>query len=199
MTKSPNIPKKYICELCDYTTSNKTDFVKHNLTRKHIMTQNDTINPKNPLTHTKTFVCELCEYNTTKKTDFIKHKLTKKHIINVNEQINYKTESFLCNCGLNFNSRTTLWRHTKKCLQKIKESDIVINEPGLTNVITSDFVIELINDNKDLNAYNTKLLKENTILIEENTNLIQVNKIMREIIINSLVPLVERRRIEQKL
>ena len=33
---SQNIAKKYICELCQYTTSNKTDFNKHILTRKHI-------------------------------------------------------------------------------------------------------------------------------------------------------------------
>ena len=27
--KSPKIPKKYLCETCDYETSNKKDFDKH--------------------------------------------------------------------------------------------------------------------------------------------------------------------------
>jgi len=35
MEKSQEIPKKYICEACDYFTNNKKDFIKHNSTRKH--------------------------------------------------------------------------------------------------------------------------------------------------------------------
>ena len=33
--KSPKIPKKYTCDLCDYKTSNKKDYSKHLLTLKH--------------------------------------------------------------------------------------------------------------------------------------------------------------------
>ena len=33
--KSPKIPKKYLCETCDYETSNKKDFDKHCDTQKH--------------------------------------------------------------------------------------------------------------------------------------------------------------------
>ena len=32
----PKIPKKYNCNSCDYHTSNKKDFDKHNFTLKHI-------------------------------------------------------------------------------------------------------------------------------------------------------------------
>lgn len=35
MEKSPEIPKKYICNACDYFTNNKKDFIKHKSTRKH--------------------------------------------------------------------------------------------------------------------------------------------------------------------
>jgi len=37
MEKFQEIPKKYICETCDYLTNNKKDFIKHNSTRKHAL------------------------------------------------------------------------------------------------------------------------------------------------------------------
>ena len=33
---SPNIPRKFTCDLCDYVTGNKKDYTKHLLTRKHL-------------------------------------------------------------------------------------------------------------------------------------------------------------------
>jgi hypothetical protein len=49
MEKSLEIPKKYICETCDYSTNNKKDFIKHNSTRKHaILTRpNEFVAPPN--------------------------------------------------------------------------------------------------------------------------------------------------------
>lgn len=39
--------KKFICEICDYTTDSKKDFCKHNSTRKHtILTNPNPINPE---------------------------------------------------------------------------------------------------------------------------------------------------------
>jgi hypothetical protein len=34
---SPNSPKNFSCKVCDYTCSKKSDFNKHNLTRKHLI------------------------------------------------------------------------------------------------------------------------------------------------------------------
>ena len=39
-TKSPKVAQKYLCEKCDYKTSKKSDYNKHNLTRKHIQLTN---------------------------------------------------------------------------------------------------------------------------------------------------------------
>jgi hypothetical protein len=54
--KSPKIPKKYICEVCNYITSNKKDYTKHLTTRKHKILTNPNKNPneKSP----KIFECE---------------------------------------------------------------------------------------------------------------------------------------------
>lgn len=45
MPKSPNIPKN-VCLLLLFHSSDKTDLPKHILQHKHIITQNDTINPQ---------------------------------------------------------------------------------------------------------------------------------------------------------
>jgi hypothetical protein len=45
--KSPKIPKKFECILCDYFTFNKKDYVKHLATDKHKNHENDNINGNN--------------------------------------------------------------------------------------------------------------------------------------------------------
>ena len=46
---SPKIPKDFVCEKCDYITSNKKDFTKHISTQKHkMMTNDDNLSPKIP-------------------------------------------------------------------------------------------------------------------------------------------------------
>lgn len=50
---SPKIPDTFACENCDYYTSNKKDYNKHLLTRKHqisdkFVTNDDKLSPKNP-------------------------------------------------------------------------------------------------------------------------------------------------------
>jgi len=53
---SQKIPKKFLCEYCDYNTSNVKDYNKHLLTRKHKMLTNvDKTVPENP-----EFVCDQC-------------------------------------------------------------------------------------------------------------------------------------------
>jgi hypothetical protein len=165
MTKSPNIPKKYICELCHYATSIKNDFNKHNLTRKHILAQNDTFNPQKSPYIPQKFVCELCNYNTMNKKDFNKHNLTQKHITKQNKANNFENVKFLCNCGLPFNSRSTLSRHKKNCSQKLNEP-----APTATNVITPELVVDLLKDNKEMKQIIIDLLKTGINNTTNNTN-----------------------------
>ena len=70
----------------------------------------------------KKWTCELCDYSTSHKASFARHKRTLKHRKNENETKILKnaqqstTPSFECEmCGLILKSRTTLWRHRKKC------------------------------------------------------------------------------------
>jgi hypothetical protein len=68
----------------------------------------------------KKYQCELCNYTTCKITDHTKHLQTLKHKNKANEtfvtDLSPKVAKNLqCICGISFNNRTTLWRHTKKC------------------------------------------------------------------------------------
>ena len=44
--KTPKKPQKYYCEKCDFLSSNRRDFNRHLLTRKHEKTPNNGKNPK---------------------------------------------------------------------------------------------------------------------------------------------------------
>jgi len=176
--KTQNLVKKYVCLLCNFQSSNKTALTTHKLTLKHIMKQNETIKPQK---YAKKYVCELCDFNTINKTDFVKHNLTRKHITKQNTNINPEPENFLCNCGLKFNSRTTLWRHHNKCSQQIKVSD---------NVITPDLVVDLLKDNKEMKQILLQKINEptpaatNVIPPDLFVDLLKDNKEMKQIIID---------------
>ena len=122
--KSPKIPK-YYCEYCDYTTSNKKDYSKHNLTTKH------------------------------------QAEINMKQFETKNPQI------FECNCGDFFNSRTSLWRHKKKCLLD------VANEISKTNEIQElkEFMKYLMKENTDMKSMMMEVIKNGTT----NTNITHTN------------------------
>ena len=103
------------------------------------MKQNETnLVPKS----SKKFRCEKCDYTTSRKSQYDRHLTTAKH---QNETFETKmkqkgSKKFQCLCGVNFNSRTTLWRH-----QKICDCNLITS-----SMITPELVIELINNNKEM-------------------------------------------------
>jgi len=87
--KQPTMEKqkvKFKCELCDFYTSKKSNFMTHLSTKKHIIKKSH-----------ETQKSMLLKQNETKKTSTV-------------------SLQYVCkNCQCNFNSRTTLWRHNTKC------------------------------------------------------------------------------------
>ena len=74
MKKSPKIPKNFTCKICDYITSNKKDFKKHILTRKH---RNNVKNPQNdnkkpPVVE---FACEKCGKGYKHRSGLSRHRI----------------------------------------------------------------------------------------------------------------------------
>ena len=150
MKKSPEIPKVYDCELCDYTTSSMKDYNKHCLTRKHLERQENGIKreeksqkipkgPKTPQPHR----CELCNYTTINIKDYNKHLSTSKHqdMVNGNTTTEYK-----CDCGKYYTCRGNLWRHKKTCNNNSTKND----NTNLSNTLSVELVIELVKNNKEL-------------------------------------------------
>ena len=64
------------------------------------------------------FHCECCDYTTSYKSKYDRHIITDKHMFRTNEtkKGTQTVNSYVCEkCNLNFNSRTTMWRHKKTC------------------------------------------------------------------------------------
>jgi ribosomal protein L37AE/L43A len=74
------------------------------------------------------YCCSICHFNTCKLTDYNRHLLTQKHIRNktaTDGNINLEKTSYICeNCGKEYNDRTGLWRHNKKCLSNKQDKEI---------------------------------------------------------------------------
>jgi hypothetical protein len=124
------------------------------------MKQNETIIEKKM---PQWFQCEICDFKCFKQSNLNAHLLTRKHKMKQNETLNHENNAdnnlhhFQCpNCLENFNSRSTLWRHKKKCHAKASTT---------------------IQDQTELVQY---LMKENSefkqLMIEQNKQMIELAK-----------------------
>ena len=130
---------------------------------------------KNPL-----FFCEICEYTTSNKKDFNKHLSTSKHK-NETLETQFETQNpqkspYVCSCGFISNSRTTLWRHKKKCLNdnitnkplintslSIPESSTEIIEKTPEDIANlTQIVLEVVKSNSEFQKQMFDLVKSNT-------------------------------------
>jgi hypothetical protein len=104
------------------------------------------------------FSCESCDYLTSRKSQYDRHIKTNKHKILHNPTYKkFETENkYICNCGKSYKHSSTLYAHKKICVKKITEgieacSDVnLVKETQPTNLITTELVMELIKDNKEM-------------------------------------------------
>ena len=145
------------CNLCDFKCFKNSRLERHFLTRKHKMKQNETKKgPKkdlellefDPPYESSSKLLENKSINShdklkkvpkgSKKDPHEKEKNVKANL----KKVNPKGSKFLCMyCNKIFNSRSSLWRHNKICI---------------TKNVSSDMVIDILNENKELQ----KLLTE---------------------------------------
>ena len=69
--KSLKIPHKFCCNICNYHTSSKKDFNKHNNTAKHLKLTNLT---KNPITSSTPYMCCICNKEYKSRMGLWQHK-----------------------------------------------------------------------------------------------------------------------------
>ena len=117
--------------------------------------------------------CKTCDYSTSRKSQLERHLATPRHIMKQNETLIGTIETdklYNCNCGDSFNSRTTLWRHKKKC--------IIIQQPVTTqNIIVN--ISDLQNEDKQQQLVDY-LMKENSefkqLMIDQNKQMMELAK-----------------------
>jgi hypothetical protein len=99
--------------------------------------------------NTNKFVCEFCNFSCCKKGDWNRHIIRPKHInlttsnINVTEKTLKNIKNICDVCSKEYKSRNGLWNHKKQC--KIEKDTIYPS-----NMITTELVMELIKDNKEM-------------------------------------------------
>ena len=119
--------------------------------------------------------CIHCNITTNNKKDYNRHLFTNKHkretCIEINKPVSIPI--YKCKCEIVFNSRTTLWRHKKHCVQEPNtiienvstiddefDQATIIQEEELTSIVTDDnniTAIETLFINKFLNPFLTKI------------------------------------------
>jgi hypothetical protein len=138
------------------------------------MKQNET---QKSLKVAKNLHCEKCNYITCKLCDFKKHLTTDKHKKHENET--FETEmkqnvakSLQCICGVNFNSRSTLWRHKKKC-HFLTNNDVSVKEETMQlekQPSDKELIMVLIKENSELKNLMMEVIKNGTHNTTNNTN-----------------------------
>ena len=119
------------------------------------------------------YECINCHYNTSNKSDYKKHLSTVKHKFitnetnetNLKQNVLEKSEKFHCVCGSIYNSRTTLWRHKKKCLG---DDENIID--GINIKDKDALVLHLLKQNGELQKSLIEMSKEKSITNNNNNN-----------------------------
>jgi len=134
-------------------------------------------------TSCREFVCELCDYTCSKKFNFDRHILSSKHLKTTNsnksatknEQNEQKGAIYCCDiCNKEYNDRTGLWRHKKKCKieQSVDDDTVISDEPTDKELII--MVVkqnaELIKDNSELKNMIMEVVKNGTMQNSHNNN-----------------------------
>jgi len=109
------------------------------------------------------FQCIECDYFTCRKSSFDKHNLTQKHLKVAKDMIKLQNETeklqkvakscdettFMCEfCDKDFVNRSGLWKHKKICNEQKYCQTVNALQPGPQ--ITTELVMELIKDNKEM-------------------------------------------------
>ena len=147
------------------------------------MKQNETKKEQKEQNEQLKFSCDYCLFYSCKKNNYDRHILTDKHKIKTNETNETKMKQkrakkssniFECLCGVKFNSRSTLWRHTKICTIKNNKNNIngIINDTindSTINISDYNVMIQILQQNEE---FKKMIIEQNKLIIEQNNKLV---------------------------
>ena len=128
----------------------------------------------------KNFICKTCDYKCSIKFSYDRHMLSTKHLKNAQNETNEtkmkqneenceKTENaqHICDCGQVYYSRTTLWRHKKKCNIQITPTNI--------QHIDSQILLEVLKQNQEFQMFMLEQHKQVVEMAMSANNTINTN------------------------
>lgn len=136
---------------------------------------------KKPQKTPKIYVCSLCDFLTSNKKDFNRHNSTRKHLVSVvgnqmemdGNQKKPLTTNFTCECMRDYKTLSGLWKHKKIC--QFTEKTTVSKEQTISNQITPELVLNVLEQNKELS----------NLILEQNKTIMELSKNQQSQTINS--------------
>lgn len=92
------------------------------------------------------YTCELCDYKGNKKSNFERHILSRKHKLAHNATQKELFKKYMCVCEKEFNHKSSLYRHKKKCKINSQNQDISLCEYIDSNN-TKNMITDLMQEN----------------------------------------------------
>jgi hypothetical protein len=134
------------------------------------MKQNET---KKMPKKTEDFSCEVCNFICSKKSNYNAHLTTRKHISALNEtklkQPNIFCIQSICPvCNDEFNSRSTLCRHRKKCQ---KNAVLYTHTIDAVNESAQSTIVDVIKQNAD---FKELIIEQNKLLREQSKSIMEL-------------------------
>ena len=161
--KSVKIRKKFYCKSCDYATSDKKDWNKHILTRKHKKSAKT-----DKIKQTVEFVCKFCKKGYKYRSGLCRHKkkckMNPKNFCGKIGNVTQKLPS-----GKYLKKGTTLFEKTEKVDDEISLKDILMQQLQQQNE-----TIELLKQSIETN---TKMMPK---IGNNNNNTISINLFLNE-------------------
>jgi hypothetical protein len=113
------------------------------------------------------YCCTTCDFTCSKKSNYETHLLTLKH--NNETIMKHETDNniiYKCDCNEVFNSRTTLWRHKKKCTILTEEAEAVAKKTELENTMSNIDMNVIIAFMKDTQEFKQLMIEQNKIIMK---------------------------------
>lgn len=155
----------YSCQKCNFFTPYKGNYSKHLESNKHRGIEKEQ----------KNYSCSDCDYHTTYKKDYTRHMSSERHAHTI-ELLKKNLKQHQCpNCNKQYDNSSAFCKHKRRCIKKSANDDTHSDESDsdneddkvsptlaspVTNAITPEIVLELIQQNRDLQK----------IILEQNKN-----------------------------